>query len=608
MSRIFPATPLPSLRRWLLLLAAATPALSGAPTPLPPGEPLLGPDALAALRLPTDPVPARFDTVAVEGMAFAQAWEVETLRDSSPGWAISTAAPIQRAVAAGDVGIVRFFARSTATTDETGAAYLRVVVQKASGDYANSAEAEPSFRREWQEFIVPFAFDRDFGPGEAQLSLGFGYKRQTLQIGGLEVIYYGRTVPLADLPVTRYSYDGREAGAPWREAAFARIERIRKAGFRVRVVGADGRPAAGATVRVEQRRNAFQFSSAIELARMMSDEPEDRRYRELALELFNSGSSTDELKWPGWIGEWGYSQDKTLAGLRLLAERGFPMRGHVLVWPSWRNLPNAIVALRDTPAQETIPQLALEHIADVAGATRGLVAEWDVVNEPFDNHDLLDLFGRAIMVDWFKAARTAAPEARLYLNDFNNHDQSREALHVQQFEETAQFLLASGAPLGGLGLQMHLGGLPSAPETVLATLDRYERLGLPIRITEFDVKTHDEQIQADATRDYLILAYSHPAVIGFQVWGFWEKSHWYPPAAMFRTDWSERPAAAAYRELVLKQWRTNLAGATDTQGAFDGRGHLGDYRVTVETGGHTVERTFSLSASDTPVEVTVKLE
>jgi hypothetical protein len=53
----------------------------------------------------------------------------------------------------------------------------------------------------------------------------------------------------------------------------------------------------------------------------------------------------------------------------------------------------------------------------------------------------------------------------------------------------------------------------------------------PSSTPTFDINTDDEELQADYTRDFLTLAYSHPTVVGVQLWGFWERSHWKPEAA-----------------------------------------------------------------------------
>jgi endo-1,4-beta-xylanase len=142
---------------------------------------------------------------------------------------------------------------------------------------------------------------------------------------------------------------------------------------------------------------------------------------------------------------------------------------------------------------------------------------------------------------------------------------------------------------------------------VLAALEVYSEFKLPIRITEFDIDTDDEQLQADYTRDFLILAYSHPSVVGVQHWGFWAKAHWRPRGALFRSDWSEKPAAKAYQDLVLKQWRTKLQGKAGASGKVSGRGFHGDYVVTVEQDGRRAEVTFTLRPDEAKTSVAVVL-
>ena len=106
--------------------------------------------------------------------------------------------------------------------------------------------------------------------------------------------------------------------------------------------------------------------------------------------------------------------------------------------------------------------------------------------------------------------------------------------------------------------------------------------------------------------DFLILMFSHPSVIGVQFWGFWEGRHWRPSAAMYREDWSEKPSAGVYKDLVLRRWRSEFKAKTDTQGRWEGRGFLGDYRVTVTSGARTQVGTFTLS-SGTSSEWTIKV-
>lgn len=538
-----------------------------------------------------------FARIEARGRTFARAMRIETTRDLSPAWAVELRARLTSAVKQGDTGLLRFHVRTITSADETGAGQLRVVVQQASPNYTKSLENTVSVGGEWQEFLLPFAFAADYAAGGVEVAFGVGFKRQILEIGGVEVLGFGNRLEPAALPRTRFTYAGREPDAAWRRDALARIEEIRKSTFVIDVRDAAGNPVPGYTARVEQRRSAFQFGTAVQFARIVQDSPENQAYRQKVLELFNAVSPENDLKWPAWSGEWGraYDREQSLQALRWLREQGLHVRGHVLVWPGWKNLPESVRRLRGAKKTEAqIPGMVLKHIADITTATRAHVQEWDVLNEPFDNHDLMALFGTGVMVDWFKAAAAGAPGVPLYLNDYANHDLVADKAHCAEFFRVAKFLQSKGAPLGGLGLQGHIGAQPTPPLNVLAALEAYSEFKLPIRITEFDIDTDDEALQADYLRDFLILTYSHPAVVGVQHWGFWAKAHWRPRAALYRADWSEKPAAKAYRSLVLKQWRTRAQGKAGENGMVSARGFHGDYVVTVEKDGRSAEATFSL--------------
>lgn len=584
-----------------------------AQTPLPPGDPLIAGDPLKVFTAKLEPHAkdhARLEVVEAAGPGFARAWRIATLQDTSPMAAIELRATNARPVKTGEVAMLRFFARATEISDETGGARVQLVIRRNGVDWNSAFEGDFPLNREWQEILVPFAWTQDYDIDGGAVMMRFGFKRQTVEIGGIDLIHYGTTRPFDSLPRTRFTYQGREPGARWREDALARIERIRKDDFSIRVIDAAGRPVPGAKVTVVQKRAAFQWGSALQMERLAADTPDNLRYRQVTEELFNAASTENDLKWPVWLGEWegGFSQKQTLAGLHWLKDRGFHTRGHVFVWPGHKNLPKPVQERIGTPRQDEIPAMVHTHIREIARATKGLVDEWDVLNEPFTNFDLMRIFGDGIMPPWFKTAREELPGVELYFNDFSNHDATTDADHVEHFERTTRYLLDHGAPVDGLGLQAHFNGRPNAPENILAVLDRYEKqFNLPVRFTEFDVWTRDEELQADFTRDFLILAFSHPSVVGIQHWGFWETCHWRPSAAMYRADWSEKPNAQVYKDLVLKQWRTNLSGSADPGGRYAGRGFHGDYVVTVESGGRRAGKIFSLVPAAEPVEIKVTL-
>ena len=90
-----------------------------------------------------------------------------------------------------------------------------------------------------------------------------GLREQTVEIGGIELVNYGTSKKVADLPFTRLGYAGSEPGAAWRKAAEARIEKIRKGDLTVVVKDKAGKPVRGAEVAVRMRKHAFLFGTAV---------------------------------------------------------------------------------------------------------------------------------------------------------------------------------------------------------------------------------------------------------------------------------------------------------------------------------------------------------
>ena len=56
---------------------------------------------------------------------------------------------------------------------------------------------------------------------------------------------------------------------------------------------------------------------------------------------------------------------------------------------------------------------------------------------------------------------------------------------------------------------------------------------------------------------------------------------------MFRRDWSRKPNAEAYYDLVFRQWWTNADGSTDGEGLWNFRAMQGEYELEVTSSGVT---------------------
>lgn len=369
--------------------------------------------------------------------------------------------------------------------------------------------------------------------------------------------------------------------ADWRSEADARIEALRKGDFRIILLDATGQPLEGASVSAVLARHAFEFGSATNPFRLVNDSSDHLIYREVFLDLFNSAVTENALKQRAWGGEWSplFDQSITLAGLQWLQNREIYVRGHVLVWPRWSEQTAETIALRDAGLLSEIPPLLLAHFDDIMGQTSGLLDEWDVSNETLSDRDLVDPYGEEIIDSWFTRAHSNQPTIQHFLNETNLLT-GVDAGRVPRFTEQVQRMLARGALIDGLGAQGHFTQVRPIDE-IKANLDALAALGLPIKITEFDYDTFNVRRQARFTADFVRLAFSHPAVQGFYLWGFWEGAHWRPKAALYRGDWYAKPNLRALQHLLHEEWHTDVVGITDNAGQFAFRGYLGTYWVTL---------------------------
>jgi endo-1,4-beta-xylanase len=439
----------------------------------------------------------------------------------------------------------------------------------------------------WQRCVVPVALTRGGIPaGKLEISLHAAFREQYVDIAAFEVYACGQR-HLKELPTStrQLTYAGREADAPWRAAAAERIAQVRQAPLAVRVVDERGAPVADAQVRVRQEASAFRFGTMIQAGGAFHpDAPgHDPRDRALALEHFNS-YTVNEFYWQSWDKKRPDRMRRASAVLDELQAWRRPVRAHVLVWPSWRYVPEALREdLKGDPA--ALRQAIELHIRACVGFCKGRVDIYDVVNEPHTNHELTDLLGEESLAQWFRRTHALDPNARLCLNEFDIlgrwHDPVGRRAKQDAHYALVRRLLDAGAPLRLLGFQGHFKDPTPIPE-ILATLDRFGELGLGLEITEFDQTLGDEALEADYLRDLLTACFSHPSVEGFAMWGIADHRHWLGYAPLYRRDWSEKPAAKVWRELQAA-WRTNVTGLTDSDGAYRVRAYQGRLAVTVST-------------------------
>lgn len=583
-------------------LLSAQPAST--PIELPEGATTIFDSDRTPLRLDgRDSAGATLTTIdAVEGR-FERGWRVKVPSAAGAPYFIQLTTKLPAPVQRGETIMLLAWMRTIETPDETAEGRIGVVVEQAGEKHDKEISAELSAGANWRQIYIPVRVRHDHAATGTQIAIRLGARQQTVEIGGVRLLSYGGDFDPIRLPRSGISYIGRDLDAPWRAKANERIAQHRMSDLRVRVVDAAGNPVANADVAVRMTRHAFPFGGVYNPARITGsrhDQPVSETYRQVFVRLFNMAVDEWAMKWPAW--EKPEDRQIAMSSLEWVRAQGIPVRGHALVWPSWRRSPASARALENDP--EALRAAVARRVTEAASDYRGKVVDWDVVNEPYTHYDILEILGRDVMADWFKLARAADPDAVLYLNEAGvpNSPPSHERYDI--LVKDVKRLQELGAPIGGIGLQGHFGRTLNSPEDLLGIYDKVAATGLPIRITEFDVDVPDDtRLQADYYRDFLIATFSHPSINGVLQWGFWSQQHWKPAAALYDKDWNITPVGQVYLDLVFNQWWTNERRAADPSGVASFRGFHGDYEIVVTQAGKETRSTATLPAEGATIEI-----
>ncbi|MBN2195697.1 MAG: endo-1,4-beta-xylanase [Polyangiaceae bacterium] len=566
-----------------------------------PGVAVIGPGGIREFMPHGQVEKVKHSIVEVDGEEFNEAARAIVLRGSANTWDVQLQTRTVNQVEKGDVLLATFSFRVTQAEAGGGDGDTEFVFELGREPYSKSVSYPVRGGRDWKTIRVPFVSANTFKPGEAQAIFRLGYPPQTIEIGGVTLENFGKQLALADLPMTRPSYRGMALDAAWRAAAEARIEKVRKAELKV-VVRDQGKVVSGANVHLTLKRHAFAFGTAATAARVLDQS--EPKYLETLTELFNTVTLENDLEWRAVAGDSGagYSAERTRSAIDLLAQRGIPVRGRALVRPAWDAVPRTLEKDAKNPAK--LRQAVEGHLRDLLGTYGTSVTTWTVVDSPYDRRDILEVLGDEAMGDWFKLARSLAPKAELVLdttgalNTGGLPDRQRESA-----ESVLRQLLIAGAPVDAIGVQAQYASKLTAPEEIVATIERLGQQGKPVIVTRFDPLLEDTVLGGDYLRDFYIAVFSSPAAKGITLWGFWDREHWKNRAALYHTDWSTKPAADQYRDLMLKRWHTDVQGQTDAQGTFTARGFLGDYTVEAAVGGRSANGEVSLVAGGATLEL-----
>ena len=311
-------------------------------------------------------------------------------------------------------------------------------------------------------------------------------------------------------------------------------------------------------------------------------------------------------------------------------------KGHPLVWPYKGGVPEW---LYDMPP-ETVESLIRARVTNLVKGFANDIQIWDVTNEGVNHiswaeathpdfrelYHEIDLwrgiqvngaFKREIPIkeaaDWvedsFRWAFAANPGATLIVNDYN---QEYEPNVRQRFYDLVRELQDRGAPVSGLGLQMHPLNHWLWPHEIWETFEMYAELDCPIHITElhqpsweqeieggFREGVWDETAQAEFVEQVYRQCFGHPAVVSINHWGLSERRIWIEGGGLIDEEYHPKPVFNILKKLIKGEWLTQpFTTRTDGNGEFAFQGFYGQYEIVIPRDGQKHQQfKFHLAAN-----------
>ncbi|MBC9713162.1 endo-1,4-beta-xylanase [Streptomyces sp. TRM66268-LWL] len=295
----------------------------------------------------------------------------------------------------------------------------------------------------------------------------------------------------------------------------------------------------------------------------------DSTYTTIANREFNSVTAENEMKIDATEPQRG--QFNFTAGDRVYnwaVQNGKQVRGHTLAWHSQQ--PGWMQSLEGSQLRQAM----INHINGVMGHYKGKIAQWDVVNEAFEDgssgarrNSNLQRTGNDWIEVAFRTARAADPAAKLCYNDYNTDNWTwakTQAVYnmVKDFKQR-------GVPIDCVGFQSHFNNDSPYNSNYRTTLQSFAALGVDVAVTELDIQGASPTTYANVTNDCLAV----PRCLGITVWGVRDTDSWRANQTplLFNGDGSKKPAYTSVLNALNGGTTTPPGDGTQLKGVGSGR-------------------------------------
>jgi GH35 family endo-1,4-beta-xylanase len=403
----------------------------------------------------------------------------------------------------------------------------------------------------------------------------------------------------------------------------------------------NGNPLQNTEVAVEQLNHQFLFGDnnwrmSAMVRNGMGNTDRLKYYRKRFAEVLNSLNTTvywterprnDAAKTQDFQGEVRW--DDFEESVNWANANGLVAKGHPMYW----TVPKAIPEWLAKYPYETHMKFVEVRIRNLAARFKNRVKIWDAVNEMLwephpknlakrqwpwweTTENMVDYIGKVI--SW---AREEDPNALYTINDYGlsstkfgektaqNGKLVNAKVQRKRYIELMKRLGDAGVSPNLMGIQCHTGWLTPAEQ--MAFYDEMSEAGIPLTVTEFWANVNElknisqkavegeewrafagnrkfenlsdeelEEIRDKFILDYLTCAFGHLNIDSFYFWGFMGM------AVQFKNDYDSghniQPIFGKVKDLIHKEWKTNLTLKTDENGRVEFRGFCGEYSLKIK--------------------------
>lgn len=403
------------------------------------------------------------------------------------------------------------------------------------------------------------------------------------------------------------------------------IENNRKGFGRIHLSDAQGNPIERAEIQFRHLRHEYRFGCNAFMLDQFEEQEKNAKYEELFAGTFNL--AVLPFYWSDLEPEEG--NPRFAAGSAPIYRRPPPdtvldfcdrnritAKGHLLCYhdfaPSW------------VPTEREKLEIRIEQrIREIAQRYAGRINIWDVANEALQwNPDYAALMPSNYVEKAFRAAGKYFPEStELLYNDgpwvsWDSYRGDYTPLYM-----LARHLLNSGLPLRGLGLQYHMFAKVTAmvdwahqfinQRLILANLDQYGKLGIPVNISEITVVGNRDLGDGDKFQELVAeklyrLWFSHPSTNGIIWWNLVDGTAAYAPfgteegenqyrGGLVDFDLVPKPALRALRRLIKEEWTSSGTISYENGSTNQFQGFYGDYELIIKSPSGTATKTIQLA-------------